>query len=157
MVSSPILYYLWYLNINTLFSHYLHYFQPSAWRGVLAWESARATDPMRIFKLQLRQAVPKRGVFTLPIILLRAEGGQTTDPQICLIIATHLREIPLKLSFDSKRSYQMITEARFPQQTSNWAYTHVAFVLSAKNEYLEGKGTVTLVGMPYLRSLKIHT
>lgn len=84
----------------------------------------------------------------------RTDHGST---DLSLIIATDLREIPSKLSFDSKRSYQMITEARFPQQNSNWAYTHAAFVLSAKNEYLEGKGIVTLVGMPYLRSLKIHT
>lgn len=74
----------------------------------------------------------------------RTDHGST---DLSLIIATDLREIPSKLSFDSKRSYQMITEARFPQQNSNWAYTHAAFVLSAKNEYLEGKGIVTLVGM----------
>lgn len=50
----------------------------------------------------------------------RTDYGST---DLSLIIATDLREIPLKLSFDSKRSYQMITEAKFPQQTSNWAYT----------------------------------
>lgn len=64
----------WILKHQNPIHYYLHHFQPSCWEGPWNWhnECSQGHSP-RFTRLQFWRAVPKRGVLTLSITLLRAE------------------------------------------------------------------------------------
>lgn len=81
MDFSSILYSLWYLSIKTLFSDYLHHFQPSGngrwcWHRVLPWpQPLWGISKLQFYQAEFYSSSPEKGVFILSITLLKAEGG----------------------------------------------------------------------------------